>query len=213
MPPLAYPRGVTSTPSRADGRTRRPRVDRRQAIIDAAIELAGEKPFDEVNAADIVRRAGVSHGLLFYYFRDKWAVTAEALGQLLEELREFQAPRESESTVDERLAGFARRHVQFVQEHQASYLALLRGGAMARAEVRAMIDEARREGVAALGLLLELEQPLSPMDDLALSGWVALLDVCTERVLTDPSLDADTVADWAAARLRDALARPAPGGR
>lgn len=204
---MAYRGVVTSTSTKPQGGTRRPRVDRRQAIVAAAIELASEKPFDEVNASEIARRAGVSHGLLFYYFSDKWAVTAEALGQLLGELREFQAPHLGEDSVIDQLHGFTRRHIQFLQDRQAPYLALVRGGALARPEVRPLIDAARQEGTAVVAAILGLPETLSPMDDLALSGWVALLDVCTERLLTSPDLDADVVSAWLVDRLLDSLGR------
>lgn len=198
---------VTTTPRAASGRARRPRVDRRQAIVDAAVELARETPFDEVAVADVARRAGVSHGLLFYYFEDKWAVMAEALTQIVEALHAHQAPRPAETGRRERVEAFARRHVEFLQDRAENYLALVHGGALAQPQLREIVDLARRAGVEMVADLLDLPRPLAPLADLVLTSWVATLDVCTEQVLTRDDLGLDEVVAWAADRLLDDVAR------
>lgn len=45
--------------------------DKRQQIIDAAINLFSEKGYHGATTALISKEAGVSQGLLFHYFRDK----------------------------------------------------------------------------------------------------------------------------------------------
>lgn len=186
-------------------------MDRRQAILDAALELARTRPFDEITVSDVARTAGVSHGLVFYYFRDKWGVTAEALAQLLDDMRAFQTPPRGGASPADDLAAFVRRHLAYLLDRRDSYLVLMRGGAMARPEVRDLLDDARRRGVLAVAAILGLPEPLSPMDDLRISGWSALLEVCTERLMTEPALDLDVVADWAAAQLLASWDGGAPG--
>lgn len=201
---------VTTAPRPPAARTRRtagPRVDRRRAIIDAAIALSGEQPYDEVNVADIAKRAGVSHGLLFYYFEDKWAVTTEALRQILDDLRDVQAPRLTESSPRGQVEGFTRRHLQFVLAHRDAYLALLDGGVMSRPEVREMLDRERREGTAVIAAILDLPTPLEPMTDLALLSWAATLDVCAEQVLRRTDLDLESVVTWLVDRLHEDVGR------
>lgn len=191
---------MSSTPARqrSTGRARR---DRRQAIVDAALELAGEKPFDEVTIAEVARRAGVSHGLLFYYFADKWAITTEALGQLLAGLRAVQVEPTADAAPRARVETFAGRYLAFVLAHRVSYAALMHGPAIARPDVRALVDDARRDAALLLADLLGRDVPLSRWDELELSSWLAVLDVCADRILTDDALDPDEVASWAAGRL------------
>ena len=45
--------------------------DKRQRIIDAAVNLFSEKGYHGATTALISKEAGVSQGLLFHYFRDK----------------------------------------------------------------------------------------------------------------------------------------------
>lgn len=168
--------------------------------MDAALALAAEKPFDEVTVAEVARRAGVSHGLLFYYFADKWAIVTEALSQLLDALHDAQAPLAHEKSPKQQIAGLVRRHIEFASAHAVSYGALMHGAAMARPDVHALIADARRHGVEVVAGILGRDVPLTPLDDLELWSWLAALDLCTERVLTG-GLDLDEAVDWATRRL------------
>lgn len=192
---------VSTTPTPQGHRSRGDRPNRRQAIIDAALELATEKPFDEVTVADVARRAGVAHGLLFYYFADKWAITTEALSQILAGLDAAQEPSPDEISPPERIEGFVRRHLEFIVSHRASYLTLMQGAAITRPDVRELLHEARRQGVEMLAGILGHATPLSPMENLRLWSWLAMLDLCTERVLVEDDLDREAVVAWLAARL------------
>ena len=44
---------------------------RRRIVVDAAIEVFGDKDYAHASTADIARRAGVSKSQLFFYFRNK----------------------------------------------------------------------------------------------------------------------------------------------
>ena len=49
----------------------------KKAIIDAFIELIGERPFDKITVKDIVTRCGVNRNTLYYYFEDIYALVDE----------------------------------------------------------------------------------------------------------------------------------------
>jgi AcrR family transcriptional regulator len=188
---------------------RPPRVDRRQAVLDAAIELFAEKEYDDVSVADIAARAGVAHGLPFYYFDGKRGIMAEGLRQVLDALRTFQNPRADETTTHARLLGFVRRHLEFVSGHRAGYQALLHGAVLGHAEVRTLLAEARHDAAAMIADIIGTSVPLAPMDRLAINGWIALLDTCSDELVADDSLDIDTLAAWAVdALLTGPLLRP-----
>ncbi len=48
-----------------------PGVDRRQQILDAALEVFAEQGFDGATSKDIAKRADVTHGLIYFYFDNK----------------------------------------------------------------------------------------------------------------------------------------------
>ena len=52
---------------------------RRLQTLDAAVEVIGEKGLTDTRVADIAERAGLSPGLLLYYFRSKDDLLTEAL--------------------------------------------------------------------------------------------------------------------------------------
>lgn len=46
-------------------------VEKRDRIINAALEEFGKYPFDKASTNNIVKNAGISKGTLFYYFKNK----------------------------------------------------------------------------------------------------------------------------------------------
>ena len=46
-------------------------AETRQRLIEAAIKQFSEHNFEDVAVTDIVKTAGVAHGLLFHYFGNK----------------------------------------------------------------------------------------------------------------------------------------------
>jgi AcrR family transcriptional regulator len=66
-------------------------IERRQAILDAAVRVFARKGFHTCRVGDIAREAGVAHGLLYHYFASKDEVLEtifrEAWGELLEAFR------------------------------------------------------------------------------------------------------------------------------
>ena len=74
---------------------------RRLQTLDAAVEVIGEKGLAETRVADIATRAGLSPGLLLYYFTSKDDLLTEALTyaedrfylEIFHELSEISDPR------------------------------------------------------------------------------------------------------------------------
>ncbi len=57
----------------------KPAKDRHQEILDAAVRVIAERGLAETRISDIADRAGVSPGLILYYFDSKDRVLSEAL--------------------------------------------------------------------------------------------------------------------------------------
>jgi AcrR family transcriptional regulator len=82
----------------------------RHAIVAAVRDLLQEKAFAELSVSTISDRAGVARSGFYFYFDSKYAVLAQILGEVAEELEELTgdfAPRGD----DETPAQFAKRMV------------------------------------------------------------------------------------------------------
>jgi TetR/AcrR family transcriptional regulator, fatty acid metabolism regulator protein len=66
-------------------------IERRQAILDAAVRVFARKGFHTARVGDIATEAGVAHGLLYHYFASKEdlleTVFSVAWGELLQAMR------------------------------------------------------------------------------------------------------------------------------
>ncbi|MFD3747366.1 TetR/AcrR family transcriptional regulator [Nocardia sp. NPDC058633] len=176
-------------------RVSRPRRDRRQALIDAAIELIGEGGDADISAAAISRRAGVAHGLLFYYFTDKQGLVAAALTDVLAKLATFQSPRVDERTTRARLEGFVRRHIEFLENYRTVYVKMVREGMLADPDIERVIQDARAEGARQVARLAGLGEPLQPLTRAAIRGWVGFLDQAADEYFEAPELDLDPLVE------------------
>jgi AcrR family transcriptional regulator len=77
------------------------REQSRERILAAALEVFAEKGYHNATISDITARAGVSRGLITYYFPGKQRLAEELLGRYLDGL---MALVEVTGTPDERLA-------------------------------------------------------------------------------------------------------------
>lgn len=169
-------------------RRARPRRDRRQALIDAAIEMISEGASADISAAAISRRAGVAHGLLFYYFTDKQGLVQAALADVLGKLSDAQGPQSEERTVRARLEGFVRRHIEFLRDHHPQ---VQREEEFGEAGVESALRQARAEGERQVAALAELPDPLPPLVAVAISGWTGFLDRTADAFFETADLDLD----------------------
>lgn len=176
-------------------RRARPRRDRRQALIDAAIELLSEGNSADISAGAITRRAGVAHGLLFYYFTDKQGLVAAALADVLGKLAESQEPVDGELSVRARIEGFVRRHIEFLDRHRALYIRVVREGELGDSVVEHAVREARADGARQVAALAGLPDPLTPLQGAAISGWTGFLDRTADAYFDTPGLELDEVIE------------------
>lgn len=127
----------------AAGPATRRRGDRqRQAILAAVRELLQETPFAELSVSAISDRAGVARSGFYFYFDSKYAVLAQILGEVLQELEELTqhfAPRGA----DEAPAEFAKRMVgsaAVVFAHNDPVMSACNDVRTTDAEIRKILD-------------------------------------------------------------------------
>src|SRR5262249_24517671 len=61
--------------------------ERRQQLVASALEVFGDRDYDEVSVDEVAEAAGVSHGLVFQYFGSKKGLYAACLQPLIEFFR------------------------------------------------------------------------------------------------------------------------------
>jgi AcrR family transcriptional regulator len=114
----------------------------RHAIIQAVRELLEEKPFAELSVSSISDRAGVARSGFYFYFDSKYAVLAQILGEVADELEEAThafAPRGD----DETPAQFAGRMVgsaAAVYAHNDPVMSACNIARTTDAEIREILD-------------------------------------------------------------------------
>jgi AcrR family transcriptional regulator len=153
-------------------RTRLDVDERKRQLLALGTELFGTRPYDEVSIDEVARTAGISKGLLYYYFptkRDFYVATVrEAATDLLERTR---TPADM-PPLDRFRAGLDA-FFNYVTEHGPAYENLLRSGIGTDSEVASILDETREAFCARLVENLDVRDDLAR---LALRGWVGFVE-------------------------------------
>ncbi|MBY8882636.1 TetR/AcrR family transcriptional regulator [Actinacidiphila acidipaludis] len=118
---------------------------RRRQLLAAAVDLFGHRRPEDVSVDDVAAAAGVSRPLVYRYFPGgkQQLYEAAVLGAAEELIGRFAVPSEGPPT--QRLASALDRYLAYVDEHDAAYGALLRGGSVAEtSRTDAIVDDVRR---------------------------------------------------------------------
>lgn len=87
--------------------------DRRTQILEAALQVFGRLGLHKARMDDIAREAGVSKGLLYWYFRSKDALIAAILDRIFsDEMRHLNEALAAEGPVSERLRTMVEKSAQ-----------------------------------------------------------------------------------------------------
>jgi AcrR family transcriptional regulator len=150
--------------------------ERRTQLLAAAIDLFGHRRPEDVSVDDVAAAAGVSRPLVYRYFPGgKEQLYEAALRNSADELRQcFVEPAHGELT--QRLSNALDRYLVFVDEHDAAYSALLRGGSVAEtSRTNAIVDGVRR--AAAVEILGHLGAPEpGPRLAMMVRSWIASVE-------------------------------------
>lgn len=98
------------------GRRQEQSERRRRRVLEAAQECLGELGYSRATVTEIARRAGVSNGLLYQFFRNKEQLFAHVLAEVVREWVREMVPRDGE-TASQALEGMFRRSVGFCRTH------------------------------------------------------------------------------------------------
>jgi AcrR family transcriptional regulator len=163
-------------------------------IVDTAVKLFSEKPYEDISVDEVCAKAGVAHGLLSYYFGGKRGLFAAAVQKAWQELADAERARDDERTAVARVHGYVHRHFEYVSRHPQRFMTLMRTG---HAD-REVLDIATNARSAALEeIRASLGCPSDPPARLraAIWGWTGYMDNLTVEWLTHDDLDLDFVTD------------------
>ena len=178
-------------------RSRMETDERREQLLNAGLELLGQRPHDQVSIDEIARAAGVSKGLLYHYFPTKKDFVLAVLREATDQLGELTAPDPSLSPleqVDASLDAF----LGFVEDHAPAYSTIFRTRGGDDEDIRAALDEGRElrleavlAGIAGWGGGGAPPPARSPALETAVQGWIFFVEGAVLRWLERGGLERD----------------------
>lgn len=170
--------------------------ERKEQLLDLALELFSKHSYEELSIDAIAEAAGVSKGLLYHYFKNKRAffvaATARASEQLIE-ATEVHAPDEVPTPEAMRLG--MERFLAFAEEHERSYVFLLRGGLGTDPEVVAILERTRTRLLERMLGNVANAGTVDGQTRLVLRGCIALAEaISLEWLHSEPRMPRDQVA-------------------
>ncbi|GAA4484087.1 TetR/AcrR family transcriptional regulator [Actinoallomurus oryzae] len=163
--------GSGSRPSR-----RRLSVDeRRDELIAAALELFSDRQPEDISIDDVADTAGASRALVYHYFGGKQELYLAALHSAAKQLSDLLEPP-AEGKPLERLAVSLHRYFDYVEDHAAGFVALLRGGPAYRSgEVGEVLDNIRSLVMHHITAAIGVKDP-GPVLRITLRSWMASVE-------------------------------------
>lgn len=146
----------------------------RARILDAAIELFAARHYDEVAVGDIATAAGVAHGLLFHYFKNKRGIYLAAMENVAAEL---ESARRVDLTAPPgmQIRQLYVNHFSSLAHHHGLALRLVLGGRGADPEAWQVFEATRWRSIEWLCTLLGLDARAHALR-MTLHGTAAALD-------------------------------------
>ncbi len=195
-----------------DRRTRLAPDERRRQLVALGVASLVDRPLDALTIEHLAGQAGVSRGLLFYYFGSKQGLHREVVLAARDGMLNATRPEADLAPLD-RLHSTLARTVQFVRDHRGTFYSLVRGAASGDPEVREVVEQARVEQAdRVIAVFLELGMPDTELLRIALRSWVAFAEeALVEGALTTamPSEDIVVFLERTAWAVAASVAPPA----
>lgn len=175
----------------------RERSSRRQRLIEAGMDLFCKHTYEEVAIDDIADVAGISKGLLYYYFPTKHDFYVAVVQYAAEQLLLATANAGAELEPLERLRAGLDAYFAYVESHAQAYMALMRGGVGVDAQVATIVDAARQTQIQRILHGIAREISLSPLHHIAISGWIGFVEATCIAWLERRDVDREQLSDFA----------------
>ncbi len=166
--------------------------ERRSQLLAAALEVFGDRDYDDVSVDEVAEAAGVSHGLVFQYFGSKKGLYVACLEPLIEGFRSRVEP-DPELPPVERLREGLRNFADAISEHPAGYRNLMTR-ATGFTEVRDALERARWWRVTRLAEGMGLD-PQRPAVRVGLRAWTSYVEAAMLTWLEEGDPDRDALVE------------------
>ena len=189
--------------SQASGQSRPSFIEqaRRAQIIDCAIDAIAELGFAQASLAQIAKRAGVSTGVILYYFAGKDDLISAVAAHVFATGEAFMRPLvEREETPAAALEAFIRAGVAFISEKPAmprAIMNIIRAGSDQGGGPRydPGVNAARRDGFQNILAWGQNVGAFRPFDVAVMAATIIeALDFIPQRLAQEPDLDLDAYA-------------------
>lgn len=173
----------------------------KQRLLEAAERLFASRGFMDVSAAEIVREAGVAHGLLFHHFGAMEELYAEVSRVAAQRMNEVQLASFRGKTAREQVASFLRAHLRSVKQREGDALFRARSHNVAtHAKVAAIWEASRQEAIDRVCEALGVQAP-TPAVRVCLRAWVGFHDQLVLAWLSERTITERQVMDWTMKQL------------
>jgi AcrR family transcriptional regulator len=179
-----------------DRRTRLAPDERRRQLVALGVASLVDEPLEALTIEQLAKLAGVSRGLLFYYFGSKQGLHREVVLAARDGMLNFTRPVEDLPPA-ERLHSTLTRTVQFVRDHSGTGSSLVRGAASGDPEVREVVEQARVEQAdRVIAVFIELGMPDTELLRIALRSWVAFAEEALVEGALTTSMPSEQIVEF-----------------
>ncbi|WPG41491.1 helix-turn-helix domain-containing protein [Variovorax sp. EBFNA2] len=167
----------------------------KQRILETAERLFANRGFLDVSAAEIVREAGVAHGLLFHHFGSMEGLYAEVSRAAAQQMNKAQQNSFRGRTAREQVASFLRAHVKAVKQRQGDALFRARSHNLAiNSEVAEIWEASRQQAIDRICEVLGIASPTRKVRA-CMRAWIGFHDQLVLAWLADRSVSESEVLE------------------
>ncbi|NUU20719.1 MAG: TetR/AcrR family transcriptional regulator [Streptomycetaceae bacterium] len=160
----------------APRRTRLTPDQRRAQLLLLGRDLLGTRTLEELSIDELAERAGISRGLMFHYFKSKQGFHRAVVEAACDDFLAYTAPDPALEPLP-RLHAVLGAFVDYVLDHRATYVSLVRGAASADETVRELVEQARRTQAARIVAgCVEMGLDDTPLLRTAARAWVVFAE-------------------------------------
>jgi AcrR family transcriptional regulator len=173
---------------------------RRAQIIDCAVDAIAELGFARASLAQIARRAGVSTGVILYYFSGKDELIREVVAHVFTAGEAFIRPRVDQTSPRGALLTFIKGCVDWIALHPKSVLAVMNimragcgDGGVPRFDPA--VTRPRQQGFATILAAGQAAGAFRPFSiPVMVTTIIEAVDAIPPELAANPSLDLDAYA-------------------
>lgn len=180
-PGLRY-QGLTVAPKRKRVIRRLDNDARRAQLLALGRSAFAAHPYDEVSIDNLAAKAKLSKGLFYYYFptkRDLYTAVVEATARELFE--SLISAIEGQNTPRERAVAGVQAYLDHVERHGVAFVALMRGGLGADAEIAKVLERVRGDILAKFlsGRPISAFLQTRPLSRIAIRAWIGMVEAAS----------------------------------